>query len=795
MELTEIFCKSISMRTNQSQKIIVLGMHRSGTSLTMNLLSAMGCFVGEDRYLLPPTDANPQGFWEHQKVVDLNKNILNVLDLDWISAHQFEVRKLPQNTKKAFSSQIKEIISNFNSHKFWAIKDPRFCLTLPLWRKHLSNFVVVVCTRHPIEIAKSLHKRNGLPLSVGCALWESYTRAIIKNCRGLDCLVVSYGALIDAPLAETQRIYKWVQKNVTTGLRKFSSQKLKKIVNPKLYRQNFRDNDCPGLLTKEQQSLFASFTQENFQKIKVPSSNSILSNDILNIFNSNRSLSTKLKKPPQHSNPKIEKKDDSSLEQGLALSQLEDMGKKYENICKEQRGLREEQESLNLNLKKYLQEFGLLQQSLADQNQYSSTGFVLLSESIEKNQSLYMKQFHQLQDNLSQVSKRLAAVKESQRATAIQLGELETRAFNSSQFDSSLSEIVGKIEHLEKRIKKHEARLAQRFQENDNQIQKLSQLELSNQEKSLIIEQKIKKIRSQKKRITDLEQQIAKLNFEGESKNSTLKVQQKAPVENQEIGREKRKALDKNRTIEESGSNNKLPTNPKTNLPEQDAYLGKKWTQTFLEVGGLQKSHKILDVGCGSGRMASAIGEHFSFKNSYVGFDIIKKYTDFCHSQISKTHSNYKFFHFDIFNKRYNPKGTITSQEFDFPVAPGSIDFCIATAVFTHLLPLDLKSYIHQASKSLTKGGTLFATFFLTGVGVSENLLKNKPRFNFSHQYEPFCSVYLPDDPEKAVSYDKQFIETLLINEGLGEIDCLLGGWRGISGPRHSQDIVVAKKH
>jgi hypothetical protein len=56
--------------------ICVLGMHRSGTSAITRTLNLLGLCLGPAEHLLRPASDNPKGFWEHERLVSINKEIL-----------------------------------------------------------------------------------------------------------------------------------------------------------------------------------------------------------------------------------------------------------------------------------------------------------------------------------------------------------------------------------------------------------------------------------------------------------------------------------------------------------------------------------------------------------------------------------------------------------------------------------------------------------------------------------------------------------------------------------------------
>ena len=112
--------------------IIVLGMHRSGTSALTGVLNLVGVNLGEN--LLPPKSDNPAGFWEHRDLVQIHEKLLQALNSSWD-----DVRALPEGwwnseTTQKHTLEILNILKrDFADSSFWGVKDPRICRFLPIW--------------------------------------------------------------------------------------------------------------------------------------------------------------------------------------------------------------------------------------------------------------------------------------------------------------------------------------------------------------------------------------------------------------------------------------------------------------------------------------------------------------------------------------------------------------------------------------------------------------------------------------------------------------------------------------
>jgi len=99
----------------------------------------------------------------------------------------------------------------------WVAKDPRLCLTLPLWRELLTP-ACIVAHRDPLSVARSLHSRDAIPISSGIALWEAYARHAVHHSRDLDRLFVDYTELVRSPQETTDHIADWLEHRRTAPL-------------------------------------------------------------------------------------------------------------------------------------------------------------------------------------------------------------------------------------------------------------------------------------------------------------------------------------------------------------------------------------------------------------------------------------------------------------------------------------------------------------------------------------------------------------------------------------------------
>lgn len=190
-----------------STAIIVAGMHRSGTSATTGALQLAGVSLGK---VLEPAPDNPKGYFENKRAVEVHERLLGGLGRSWD-----DIRELPTNwlSSEAAANAKREIMAlvdeEFSEKSIWAVKDPRICRFIPLWRDVLgarqTNIVVMFVARNPEEVASSIRKRNGWDLPLGRLLWMRYVFEAEEATRGLLRTVVSYDRLLDNPEAAISR--------------------------------------------------------------------------------------------------------------------------------------------------------------------------------------------------------------------------------------------------------------------------------------------------------------------------------------------------------------------------------------------------------------------------------------------------------------------------------------------------------------------------------------------------------------------------------------------------------------
>ena len=179
--------------------IAVLGMHRSGTSALTGLLSCLGVALSD--VLVEPGPDNPKGFFEHAEIWQLDHELLKALGSDWDDPGPLPEDWLRHEHTAVVAERIGEVLDrDFSSAGLAAVKDPRMCRLVPLWRRMAQdrglNLKTVWIVRDPADVAASLARRDGLDLEQALWVWLRYNLEAEYHSRGLPRAMVHYESLL-----------------------------------------------------------------------------------------------------------------------------------------------------------------------------------------------------------------------------------------------------------------------------------------------------------------------------------------------------------------------------------------------------------------------------------------------------------------------------------------------------------------------------------------------------------------------------------------------------------------------
>ena len=222
--------------------------------------------------------------------------------------------------------------------------------------------------------------------------------------------------------------------------------------------------------------------------------------------------------------------------------------------------------------------------------------------------------------------------------------------------------------------------------------------------------------------------------------------------------------------------------------------VGERYRRHFVELCCLEPSQRVLDVGCGIGRMAIPLTEYLKPPGSYDGFDVRPADIRWCRRNITARHPHFSFCRVDVKNRAYWPQGTVDPADLRFPYPDGSFDLAVACSLFTHLLTPAAANYLREIARVLAPGGRLFATFFLLNPEVEGLASQGLGRFRFQ-PYDDHAWVHDASNPEGVVGYPEDTLRAALLDVGLTlEEPLRYGLWSGRDPAFDFQDIVIATR-
>ncbi|RYD86003.1 MAG: glycosyltransferase [Verrucomicrobiaceae bacterium] len=179
--------------------LIVLGMHRSGTSALTRVLSLSGYALPST--LMDPAADNEEGFWESRPISELNDQMLREVGSYWDDPFGFSPANSVTSVLSGFREQAVQLVrGEFPTRRPLVLKDPRSTILYDFWRDVLHEVgyqaVPIIAVRHPLEVAASLTKRNKFPKNKSLLIWMSYQLAAEQATRGGPRAFVTYESLM-----------------------------------------------------------------------------------------------------------------------------------------------------------------------------------------------------------------------------------------------------------------------------------------------------------------------------------------------------------------------------------------------------------------------------------------------------------------------------------------------------------------------------------------------------------------------------------------------------------------------
>lgn len=190
--------------------ILIAGMHRSGTSVLTRAINLAGVPLPSNLKPASP-DVNAEGFWEPLEIKAFHDDILRGLKSSWNDPREIPIEWFDSPIFREFRAWLVEWIEREIAGKsMLAVKDPRVCRLLPLWQRACAQLAIdlhtVIIVRNPVEVARSLAKRDNFPEGQSLLLWLRHFIDPERVTRGGSRSFLTYDQLMRERLPTIRRI-------------------------------------------------------------------------------------------------------------------------------------------------------------------------------------------------------------------------------------------------------------------------------------------------------------------------------------------------------------------------------------------------------------------------------------------------------------------------------------------------------------------------------------------------------------------------------------------------------------
>ena len=188
------------------------------------LLHRCGLYLGPENQLLGATSANTDGHFEHKGFLKINRALLKYFDASWEFPPAWPDGWQSGLALEPLRADARALVAELSGQAPWGWKEPRTTVLLPFWKSIVPGLRFVICVRSPLEVAKSLATRNGIPVERGMFLWHRYTRAALEDSEDAPRLIVHYEDFFIDPDSNIDRLARFcgLQKPPNNGVGEFA---------------------------------------------------------------------------------------------------------------------------------------------------------------------------------------------------------------------------------------------------------------------------------------------------------------------------------------------------------------------------------------------------------------------------------------------------------------------------------------------------------------------------------------------------------------------------------------------
>lgn len=234
------------MKNNIRRIIVVLGMHRSGTSAITRGLKVLGIDLGTNFW--PAGPDNERGFWESVEITSFNESLLKKIDSTMERIGPLDPDLLQSDllsSERALAINI--LKSKLVENSIFGFKDPRVTILLPFWQSVFKELDLddsyVFAVRNPLNIAESLLKRNAILLENSMLLWYKHIYSGLMHTQDKQRVFVNYDYMLDNPNIQLERVSKALSLPLPKSYQKELKEYSKNFLSTSLRHHKFSRKD------------------------------------------------------------------------------------------------------------------------------------------------------------------------------------------------------------------------------------------------------------------------------------------------------------------------------------------------------------------------------------------------------------------------------------------------------------------------------------------------------------------------------------------------------------------------
>lgn len=222
--------------------------------------------------------------------------------------------------------------------------------------------------------------------------------------------------------------------------------------------------------------------------------------------------------------------------------------------------------------------------------------------------------------------------------------------------------------------------------------------------------------------------------------------------------------------------------------------IGRHYVALMERQAGLSAGDHVLDIGCGTGRVAAPLIERLGPEGSYTGFDVSRRAIDWARKHVADEHGGVRFVHVDLGNSEYNKAGRLDASKFPFPAQDDEVDIALATSLYSHLMPEEAAHFLKETGRVLKPGGRALLTAFL----MTSDGFERVGNGNAQMAFEPLgdhAYTTEPGTPEEAIAFDEHVFLNWVKTAGLTLARPVQrGAWSDRTLTQALQDTILLEK-